>query len=63
MRTACCSIVTHMNDVPTRRCIERVRDNFPIVWMSSTESVNLAFRSGWSKTGNAVLASDGTKSE
>jgi len=26
-------------------------------------SVNLAFRSGWSKTGNAVLASEGTKRE
>jgi len=26
-------------------------------------NVNLAFKSGWSNTGNAVLASDGTKSE
>nr|HQU92507.1 M1 family aminopeptidase [Pyrinomonadaceae bacterium] len=32
-------------------------------WGRSTLRLNLAFRSGWSNTGNAVLASDGTKSE
>jgi hypothetical protein len=30
---------------------------------AATVSVNLAFRSGWSNTGNAVLASEGTNSE
>jgi len=30
---------------------------------ATTSNLNLAFRSGWSNTGNAVLASDGTKSE